>query len=547
MLYKVVLLLTFVLLQVAATSAVASSNVTEVESSNLLSRLPQGFEFVDFKSDDVTLKSILFDPVPKDGSKNPVVIFISSWGMNKWEYVVPAREYAKKGYTVFSYTARGFWKSEGEISLAGEADQQDVRNAISWVIENTNADPDRIGLSGISYGGGLSLLGAAVDSRVKTAVSMSCWVDLAESFLGNGETIRTEAAKGLQVLGEITGNPSDMLEDIFNNYLANENLQMLYDVAVNSSVINFMDDLNGHNPAVFIANALGDSLFTPNQFLDFFSEGLKVTSKHLEFAPGDHAGPELVGLAGLPDQVWTRAFEWNDFYLHSNHPNTDDIHTEYYDVGVVVLNTMNGREVESYDSWAEVTTSTEVYSLAEGEKLDAVTEVGSEVTNVGSLTTGEEAGISGGVAYITSTVDADIDVQKPVFMRHIDRDHAVVFVAPSVRTGEEVHYRGVPVLDLNIIPQSTNGSLVVYLLGVDHLGWGHIFSFSPWTFKGATPNEEISLSIPITVTCYDIPEQYSLAVVIVSRDSPLYLDENPADLTMKFMSGSKLTMPINKN
>ena len=97
--------------------------------------------------------------------------------MNKWEYVEPANEYAKKGYTVLSYTARGFWESGGVISMANIPDQNDISTMITWVIANTNADPDRIGLSGISYGGGLSLLGAAKDSRVKSIVSMSCWVN----------------------------------------------------------------------------------------------------------------------------------------------------------------------------------------------------------------------------------------------------------------------------------------------------------------------------------------------------------------------------------
>lgn len=55
------------------------------------------------------------------------------------------------------------------------------------MIKNTNADPDRIGSSGISYGGGISLLAAAFDSRIKSVVSMSCWIDLEQSLLGQGK------------------------------------------------------------------------------------------------------------------------------------------------------------------------------------------------------------------------------------------------------------------------------------------------------------------------------------------------------------------------
>lgn len=101
--------------------------------------------------------------------------------------MVPANEYASRGYTVVSYTARGFWQSGGEINMAGLLDQADISAAIDWALANTHADPSRIGLSGISYGGGLSLLGAAMEPRVKSVAAMSAWVDLAESFLGNGE------------------------------------------------------------------------------------------------------------------------------------------------------------------------------------------------------------------------------------------------------------------------------------------------------------------------------------------------------------------------
>lgn len=539
----------FHILSVAVILVLATATIYKTETELRSFGLDNGFKEIDVISNGATLKAIVFDPVPISGSgKNPTIIFISSWGLNKWEYVEPANEYAKKGYTVLSYTSRGFWQSGGEISLAGTPDQEDVSNMISWVIQNTNADPARIGLSGISYGGGLSLLGSAVDSRVKSAVAMSCWVDIAESFLGNGETIRIEAARILQVAAEITGKPSEGLEELFTDYFSNSNLDYLYDFTYNSSAENFVSSINKHNPAVFIANGLGDSLFTPNQFLPFFNDELTVTSKHLEFAPGDHAGPEMVGLFGLPDQVWKRAMEWNDFYLLQNHPNTDDIQTEYPDMALIVLNTKDGREIEKYAAWADVCTETATYDLDENEILaPADVAVGGTTSDtvIATVTTGAGAGISGGVAFLSETVEAMLDVQKPVEMHKIDRERAAVFRTPRERHTEEEHYRGVPMATLEMIPQSVNGSVIIYLLAVDELNFGHLFTFSPWTFKGATPGERLTLSVPITVTCYDIPARYDLAMVVATQDAPLYLDENPPDLSMQFLSGSKLTMPIN--
>eukprot|EP00604_Paraphysomonas_vestita_P002043 CAMPEP_0174819896 /NCGR_PEP_ID=MMETSP1107-20130205/3353_1 /TAXON_ID=36770 /ORGANISM="Paraphysomonas vestita, Strain GFlagA" /LENGTH=186 /DNA_ID=CAMNT_0016034175 /DNA_START=376 /DNA_END=933 /DNA_ORIENTATION=+ len=184
----------------------------------------------------------------------------------------------------------------------------DLQTVIDWVIANTNGDPDRIGLSGISYGAGISLLGASKDSRVKSVAAMSGWVDLAQSFLGSGETIKTEAARLLQVAAVTLGKPSETLNTIFEDYFSNTNLDYLYEATAPSSAINFLDGMNQNGAAIFIAQALGDSLFTPNQFPSYFD---KLTNpKHIEFAPGDHAGPEMTGLFGLPNQIWTRATEW---------------------------------------------------------------------------------------------------------------------------------------------------------------------------------------------------------------------------------------------
>ena len=60
------------------------------------SQIPAGlhadYELNDIISwDGIALQSIVFDPTPVSDSGNPVVIFISSWGMNRFEYPPSAR------------------------------------------------------------------------------------------------------------------------------------------------------------------------------------------------------------------------------------------------------------------------------------------------------------------------------------------------------------------------------------------------------------------------------------------------------------------------
>ena len=378
----------------------------------------------------------------------------------------------------------------------------------------------------------------------------------------------------------MTGKPSDELYELFDDYFNNTNLDFLYEYTYNSSVVNHMEGLNKNNAAVFIANALGDSLFTPNQFLDFFTDSLTVSSKHLEFAPGDHAGPELEGLLGLPDAVWTRAGEWMDFYLLDDHsvdefPLTNtaiagSVKGDTAPLPKIVLTVMDGDVVESYDSWDEVTTDSTTYHLSGKEELRIAPSVAADAnTPLAVLSTGENANITGGVVLITATIDALVDVQTRFDMNAISREYGAVFKTVSAVGGSSsVKYRGVPTLKLKVIPyvvssdsgdiSSTNGTVVVYLLGVNPLtNEGHLFSFSPWTFKGVpalldgvdldTVDLEAvttTLESPITVSLYDIPAHYHLALVVASQDRPLYMNQNPDLSRISVMQGSTISMPL---
>lgn len=367
---------------------------------------------------------------------------------------------------------------------------------------------------------------------------MSCWVDMAESFLGNGETIRKEAVRFLQILAELTGKPSSDLEEVFNDYFHNTDLDFLYSFSVNSSAITFLDDINKHGAAIFIANALGDSLFTPNQFPEFYNA--LTGPKHLEFAPGDHAGPELPGVFGLPNQVWERAGQWNDYYLLNNHNDVD------IDMPAVVFNTMNGDEIESYSSWEEVTSSYLSFQFGKDESMqlidgDSVAQRGRDVV-LSSILAGKTANISGGIAYISSTIQAYEDVQKAFPLDTIIRKRGSVFVSEPLTSA--YRFRGEPELELLFTPHDSDGTLVVYLLGVDENNVGHLFTFSPWTYKGLRARQETTLTIELTMTAYDIPAGYRLGVVIGTHDT-LYLDQNRFDADIDFMEGSILKMPIN--
>jgi hypothetical protein len=223
-----------------------------------------------------------------------------------------------------------------------------------------------------------------------------------------------------------------------------------------------------------------------------------------------------------------------------------DAHTDKdINMPLVVFNTMNGDEIEAYSSWESVTTSTETFSLCSDEKLKSVSgefSVSTTNTAITTITTGDDANINGGVAYISATVRAYVDVQRRFDMALIRRQRGAVFISDKQEFSRR--YRSMPSLQLNIQPAAPNGILIVYLLDVDALNVGHLFTFTPWTFKNAQPNVPTTVSIDVTMTAYDLPAHHRLGVVVATRDM-LFLDQSPDSSNIVFLDGSTLTMPIN--
>ncbi|SDT67015.1 alpha/beta hydrolase [Jiangella sp. DSM 45060] len=76
------------------------------------------------------------------------------------------------GFGVLILDYRGFGDSEGEKKLSPAVQLQDLRNAVTYLTTRDDVDADRIGVFGSGgTGGGNAVLLAAVDDRVRAAVS----------------------------------------------------------------------------------------------------------------------------------------------------------------------------------------------------------------------------------------------------------------------------------------------------------------------------------------------------------------------------------------
>ncbi|MBA3527742.1 MAG: alpha/beta fold hydrolase, partial [Propionibacteriaceae bacterium] len=134
-------------------------------------------------------------PVPIDVSlmttdstvPQPAIVLAHGFGGTKADSASTARTLARDGYTVITYTARGFGKSGGQIHLNNPRyEGADARLLVDLAarrpeVLHTGNDPV-IGFAGASYGGAISLLVAGLDRRVDAIAPAFTWHSLTQAL-----------------------------------------------------------------------------------------------------------------------------------------------------------------------------------------------------------------------------------------------------------------------------------------------------------------------------------------------------------------------------
>jgi dienelactone hydrolase len=123
---------------------------------------------VHYYSDGIRLDGLVLDPAARGQERRPAVIICSGFqGLKEW---VPSRwwpQFVEAGYVCLAFDYRGFGTSEGERGrMMPEEEIADVRNSITFLQQQPEVDPERIGLVGWGLGGGIVIATAARDERV---------------------------------------------------------------------------------------------------------------------------------------------------------------------------------------------------------------------------------------------------------------------------------------------------------------------------------------------------------------------------------------------
>ncbi|MEU1270991.1 CocE/NonD family hydrolase [Streptomyces sp. NPDC005799] len=467
--------------------------------------------FVDITGDGGTvLKANVVLPPGADGTRRyPLLVLPTSWGFPQVEYLAQAQKLADSGYVVVGYNVRGFWQSGGEVEVAGPPDTADASKVIDWALANTPADPRHIGMAGVSYGAGISLLAAAHDKRIKAVASLSGWADLIGSIY-SGRTQHVQAAALLDGVSVVTGRQDPEVRQVFDDFYAS-NLskeQELVDWGKKRSPVTYVDQLNNNGAAVMLANSWGDTVFPANEYADFYE---RLTGpKRLEFRPGDHATPELTGLFGLPNDVWSDTARWFDHYLKGADNGIDREQP-------VQLKSRSTGGYEGYPDWKSVAATERKIALAGTTTIH---------TNV-------DSGADGGIVFLSSILDQVAQLPPVAAIPLLPRRWAAVWRSERYPTAQ--HVRGTARLHTTLTPTNESGTLVAYLYDVGPLGLGKLVSNAPYTFHGRTPGRPFGVDLELFSTAYDVPAGHRLALVVDTVD-PLYIEHNPSGAQLTFSS-----------
>ncbi|MFJ3585157.1 alpha/beta fold hydrolase [Streptomyces sp. NPDC090127] len=124
--------------------------------------------------------------------RRPAVLLGHGFGGSKDDVGAQAEQLARDGYAVLTWSARGFGASTGQIGLNDPAHEvKDVQRLVDWLAQRSEVQLDkagdpRVGVTGASYGGAVSLLAAGYDTRVDAIAPQITYWNLADALFPDG-------------------------------------------------------------------------------------------------------------------------------------------------------------------------------------------------------------------------------------------------------------------------------------------------------------------------------------------------------------------------
>lgn len=489
--------------------------------------------------DGTELAAILFEPKEKHfPGDRPGLIFVNSWTLTEDEYHLQARKFAAKGYVVLSYATRGFSSSEGLVTVAGPNDLRDVSSMIDWMEENTRLDTTRLGMAGVSYGAGISLMALAHEERIRTAVAMSGWGNLEQALYGK-ETIREVWLNLLLVSGKLLGRLDPEVGVQARRLRNNVDADVARAWAAERSPLSYVDKINARKAPILVANSYQDGLFPPSQMREFYEklEG----PKQFYLDKGIHASSAVPGLFGFPSDIWNETHRWFDTYLQ-------DLPSSLRSQAPISMQAPRGREF--YASFPTLVSKQPLMQLKPVNKLadlgiveEVVEEISEAIEGI-AFTGSVDSGATSGLPLLSDTADATLNMPIIKQLTKIDRRHAALYMTEKFKAVTRL--RGAPQVRIWSAPHKIPQQMIAYLYDCDPWAKGTLITHG--VVSERLPSERSNeVVVDLNIAAYDIPAGHRLVLVVDTRD-PLYSnyvnERYPVQLIQAGTRLTELALPL---
>jgi pimeloyl-ACP methyl ester carboxylesterase len=127
----------------------------------------------------------------RPGERRAAFLVLHGFGsnMDAGNVVKPCALLEQLGYVTLRFDMRGCGSSEGEKGRLICLEQvSDTRNALGFLAQHPNVDPDRIGVMGSSFGAAVAVYTGGVEPRIAAVISASGWGHGERKFRGQHPT-----------------------------------------------------------------------------------------------------------------------------------------------------------------------------------------------------------------------------------------------------------------------------------------------------------------------------------------------------------------------
>ncbi len=495
----------------------------------------RGLKILQFRatmSDGATLPGhVIYPSNIEPGKKLPFVLFVHSWLLNQLEYVAQEVQFAKQGFVTACYDCRGWYGGEGKSDFVGPQEMDDLSSIIDHVLEIAPVDPEKIGVAGVSYGGGTSLLSVAFEPRIKAAFSMSGWADFNDALMPN------HSGKGLWDLllalsGNLLADPTANDWRWINAYINKDPEGIAKaDAAIRErSAITYIDKINQRRVPIYIHDNINDDLFTSRPAVKFF-EQLTVPKK-LALLNGIHATGEMPGMLFMSSWIWDEAYKWFAQWLKGEP-------TGIMQEPAVHIYTKWNDSLAAFEDFPINDTSLEFY--LDQEKL--IPETPPAASRVFTIENGILSDTNSGTPIISPLLYSYANV--PVKETWKIGGNSVSFVTEPFQ--EHLTIMGLPQAKVFLRPDAPVYQFDLFLYDLGPSGRGEMIAHIPYTEYSGQVGSVTPITLDFNLVSYRLEPNHRIKLVISTYDPSAQLlmtDRFSLDILAGGATTSSLTLPV---